>query len=216
LTGDDPRRVLTGAPFEIEFRCRFESEEEAFAVLPFLRPSLRREVGWTDTYYGLDIFRRGEVLRLASVVFAGDTRYFLGWKGPDAGSFANLRQELNEEVPEGITGSAILAAFAGRDDRVERDQIGPALEAAGHTRFMSYAGRSLTGRDERLALNTKVMHCEILRWPLLVELEKLAPSESEARRYEQDLLALCREYWLDDRLVPEEPGTLLYETTGVG
>ena len=70
MTGDDPRRVLTGAPFEIEFRCRFESEEEAFAVLPFLRPSLRREVGWTDTYYGLDIFRRGEVLRFASVTIA--------------------------------------------------------------------------------------------------------------------------------------------------
>lgn len=199
------------APFEIEFRCRFTTEEEAFLALPFLRSSLTASVDWTDAYYGFELFQRGEVLRFAGMSWAGEARYSLGWKGVDVGTFANLRQELNEDVTGGIRHSRILAALADEDGPCALSEIVPALEAAGHAYFMSYAGRSLVGRHEALGINTKLMHCDTLRWPLLVELEKMSATEAEAERSEQELREICREYRLEDRVVREEPGNLLYE-----
>jgi hypothetical protein len=265
------------APYEVEFRCRFATDEDAFRVLPFLGSSrwllnsdaspgahrgrgrdgrarekdagsvdsgasdvcresatedvlsrrpvcpdgqrsvlqqprgLALSVSWTDAYYGLGLFSAGEVLRFSSVLLGDELRYYLGWKGVDRGAFANLRQELGEDVTDGISHSAILAAFADESGPCGLAEVVPTLESAGHAYFMSYEGESLTGRDEGLAVNTKLMRCAALRWPLLVEIEKLAESATEARRSERELLDICREYHLEDYLVREEPGTLLYE-----
>ena len=46
---------------------------------------------------------------------------------------------------------------------------------------------------------------------LLVELEKIASSQSEARECEKQLEQICREYKLESRVVKEEPGRLLYQ-----
>ena len=200
------------APYEIEFRCRFATEAEAYRALPFLEPSLVRSVTWTDSYYGAEIFERGEVLRLSTVSYAGATRYFLSWKGVDVGTFANVRQELVEEVDGAMSDSAILTAFVGDGRLRDPDGIRLALERTGHEGFMSYEGWSRTGRYDPLGLSTKLMRCETLRWPLLVELERSADSETEARRCERDLLDVCSRYGLEDRVVREEPGTLLYES----
>ncbi len=202
---------LPNAPYEVEFRCRFASDEEAYATIPFLRESLFRSVGWTDAYYGPEVFERGEVLRFSSTIVRSEVRFFLGWKGVDLGSFANLRQELAEEVTTGIEQSEILALFAGQSGPYPREEIVPALEGTGHNYFMSYAGESALGHYEPLAVNLKLMRCEAIRWPLLVEFEKLAQTEDEAHRFESDLLDICHTYDLSDRLVDEEPGTLLYE-----
>ena len=203
--------LFPDAPFEIEFRCWFVTEAEAFAALPFLKSSLTVPVDWTDAYYGFELFQRGEVLRFAGVMGAGEARYSLGWKGVDTGTFANLRQELNEEVTAGIPHSRILAALAHEEGPCSLSEIVPALESAGHCYFMSYDGRSLVGRHEPLGVNTKLMRCDTLRWPLLVELEKLAGTEAEARRCERELQDICREYEVEAHVVREEPGTLLYE-----
>jgi adenylate cyclase class IV len=205
------RTSFPRAPYEVEFRCRFASDEEAFAAIPWLHPSLTRTVGWTDAYYGVEVFERGEVLRFSSVILGDHVRFYLSWKGVDLGAFANLRQELAEEVTDGTGRSEILATLADEAGPCARGEIVPALEAAGHDYFMSYEGESAVGRYEPLSLSTKVMRCDALRWPLLVELEKLAATEDEAHRCEEELLALCRELHLEDRVVREEPGTLLYE-----
>ncbi len=205
------RATFPRAPYEIEFRCRFESDEEAYAAIPFLRSSLTRTVGWTDAYYGAEVFECGEVLRFSSVILDQAVRFYLSWKGPDLGSFANLRRELAEDATEGVAHSEILAVFADEPGPCAREEIVPALEGTGYDYFMSYAGESAVGRYEPLEINVKVMRCDALRWPLLVELEKLAATEDEAYRFERDLLGICRACGLEERLVEEEPGTLLFE-----
>jgi hypothetical protein len=204
-------QLFPDATFEVEFRCRFATEEDAFRAVPFLRASLVVSVEWTDSYYGRDVFERGEILRFASILRPDRTRYSLGWKGVDTGAFANVRREIDEDVTMGVSRSRIVAALTGHEGPCSWAEVAPLLESAGYRRFMAYEGRSLVGRHESLGINTKLMHCRTLRWPLLVELEKLAATEAEASRCESELLDVCREYRLEGRLVREEPGTLLYE-----
>lgn len=201
------------AHYEIEFRCQFKNDAEAYRILPFLKASLNKEYTWFDNYHGVEVYQRGEVLRASGVDGVNGKRFFLGWKGPDQGQFANIRRELDEETTGSIANSAIMQQFCDQRRTWTAEEISPALEQAGYHQFMSYQGHSLTGRDEKLGVNTKLMHCQVLKWPLLVELEKLADSASEARQCEKALEAICKEYKLAQYLVKEEPGTLLYQAT---
>jgi len=203
--------IFPRAHYEIEFRCHFNSAEEAYKVLPFLKASLTKEYTWFDNYHGIEVYKRGEVLRASGVAGTGGKRFFLGWKGTDSGNFANIRRELDEETTLGIPNSAIMLQFCSLQKSWTAAEIAPALEQVGYRKFMSYEGHSLTGRDDKLGVNTKLMHCPIIKWPLLVELEKLADSEGEARQCEKDLEIICRDYHLAQYLVKEEPGTLLYQ-----
>src|SRR4030042_4541082 len=95
------------ALFEVEIRCHFDNPEEAFRVLPFLRSSLGRRVSWLTRCYGLALFRSGQLLRMTEVIDRGKVSYYLGWKGPDTGVFANIRQEVDEEITSGAINSAV-------------------------------------------------------------------------------------------------------------
>ncbi|HEX7475119.1 MAG TPA: hypothetical protein VF318_04065, partial [Dehalococcoidales bacterium] len=150
--------MFENAAYEVEFRCRFGSDEEAYQVLPFLRDSLKREYAWTDTYYGLEIFKSGQVLRVSKSLSGGERRRFLGWKGKDTGVFANIRRELNEEISNGIDHSSILEWLSGEKRHYLFQEIVPELERLGHHRFMSYQGNNLAGKFESLGLNVKLMH----------------------------------------------------------
>ena len=201
------------AHYEIEFRCQFQNDQAAYKVLPFLKASFSKEYTWFDNYHGIEVYRRGEVLRASGVSGTAGKRFFLGWKGPDIGQFANIRRELDEETTGSIVNSSIMRQFCGLQKSWTTGEIALALEHAGYPKFMSYEGHSLTGRDEKLGINTKLMHCAFLKWPLLVELEKLADSENEARQCQKDLESICHDYKLTQYLVKEEPGTLLYQAT---
>jgi hypothetical protein len=201
------------AQFEIEFRCQFASDEEAFQFLPFLKASLTREYTWFDNYHGLEVYKAGQVLRASGVSGPAGKQSFLGWKGPENGAFANLRRELNEETTGGIANSAILQYFCKTPGAYLPEEIAPVLEKAGYAKFMSYAGHSLTGRDAALGINTKLMHCQAIRWPILVELEKIASSEAQAREAEKQLEQISKDYKLERQIVKEEPGTLLFQKT---
>jgi hypothetical protein len=203
--------LFTKAQYEIEFRCRFESDQEACKVMPFLQPSFRREYTWFDNYHGLEFFRSGGVLRDSGVTDGSQRHFFLGWKGPDHGCFTNLRREYNEETTGSITNSAILRHFCRAYGTFTPDQVNKLLEHSGLTIFMTYSGHSLAGRDDMLGVNTKLMHCSVLRWPILVELEMLASSRVEAQHCQARLEQIKREYHLTEYLVKEEPGTLLYQ-----
>ena len=99
---------------EIETRFRFTDRNEAFRLLPFLPSCLDRELIWLTHLHGPALFSRGELLRIAGGhAPGGEDRYLLGWKGPDCGAIANIREELDEEITMGIADSAILPMLGG-------------------------------------------------------------------------------------------------------
>lgn len=204
---DDP-----GPEFEVEIRCHFQNREEAFRVLPFLRDCLTSEISWSTHFYGESLFRSGQLLRASEIVGEGRRRYYIGWKGSDIGTFANIREEIDEEITEGIAGSAIIRRLGGGSDFLTHESVIDELERLGHRRFMAFHGNDVSGHCEALDLKLKLMRCAALRWPLLVELEKNARTEAEAQQREAELMEVSRTFGLERRLVKEEPPALLYET----
>jgi len=197
-------------PFEVEVRCHFKSTEEAYQILPFLSSCLDREVSYITTFYGLKLFQSGELLRVGEVLIGKDTRYFLVWKGPDIGKFANIRQELREEITFGIKNSVILKHLGGNYDINNRNEVIQELDQLGHRMFMSFEGIDTEGYYEPYDIQVKLMNCRQLSH-LLVEIEKTAHSEEDATRCEEALLEFCGQFRLKDRLIRKEPPTLLYE-----
>jgi len=198
-------------PFEVEVRCHFETCNETFKALPFLHSSLQREVSWAGTFYGLKLFKLGQLLRVSDDVIAGEEpKCFLGWKGRDVGKLANIREELEEEISAEIVNSTILKRLGGRGRIGARNEIIQELERLGHHRLMAYQGTSLVGHDEPLGIKVKLINCPVLKWPIIVEFEKIARTEEEARQFEKELYELSRQLGLENRLVREEPPTQLY------
>lgn len=202
--------INQSALFEIEFRCHFSNNEKAYKALPFLPSCLKGENTWVDTFYGLGLFKSGQILRVSDVFIGDETRHYLSWKGPDIGKFANIRQELNEEVTNSIANSVIMEWIVGTQRPYTHHEIIQELEQLGHARFMSYRGKSLFGHYEPFSIDVKLMTCSVLKWPLLVEIEKMAITEKEAILRQQDLRELCSQFQLETSLIREEPPSLLY------
>jgi adenylate cyclase class IV len=196
--------------FEVEVRCHFESAEEAYERLPFLRAPLKRTCDWETSIYGLKLFQSGQLLRTARVSYPHDTRYYLGWKGPDTGSFANIREEIDEEIGQAGE-SLILRRFGGGGRAGNLEETARELARLGQARFMSFEGTDSSGYYEAYGIKLKLMNCKDLRWPLIVEIEKTAESLEEAAVREEELKQICCQFHLDERLEREEPPTLLYE-----
>jgi adenylate cyclase class IV len=196
--------------FEVEFRCHFNNPDDAYQALPFMRSCLDRQVIWNGTFYGLELFQSGQVLRTADVVEGKNTQYYMTWKGPDTGKFANIRQEIVENITDGITNSSIFSLLGGRERIQNKNEAIQELERLGYNRFMSWMGTDLIGYYEPHNINVKLLFCAMLRWPFLVEIEKMATTEEEASRCESELYELSRKLQLQRLLVKEEPPSLLY------
>lgn len=196
--------------YEIEIRCRFDNPEEAYENLPFLRSCLQREISWVTRFYGLALFKSGQLLRMSEVVHHGEIRNYLGWKGPDIGAFANIRQEVDEEITSGLINSSIMRRLGSYREMRAPVAVTRELELLGHGQFMSFRGKDLTGYDEQHDVKIKLMTCPELRWPLLVELEKTAGTEKESTQRETELQELSNEFQLHNHLIREEPPSLLY------
>ncbi|NLG84678.1 MAG: hypothetical protein GX493_08765 [Firmicutes bacterium] len=197
---------------EVETRLHFADREEAFRLLPFLRSCRWTEIEWETSFWGEELFLAGFLLRLAQGgPSGGPYEYSLGWKGPDRGKVVNIREEIEEEITEGLIDSRILAMLGAPGRRLRREEVAAVLEELGHARFMSFSRRSLLGVDPAYGFKLKLMSCPILRWPLLLEIEKSAATWEEARAAEKAIISFLEGHGLLDRLVREEPPTLLYE-----
>ena len=204
---------MASTVYEVETRVYFKSFDEAFEKLPFLKEDLNRKIEWTTDTYGEDIFKTDILLRASEVIDSdGTKRYFLGYKEKDLGSFCNIRAEYDEEISEELKMSTTLKALTGKDIKVNVENIASTLGSLGHKKFMSFSGDNITGRNEELNLALKLMHCEALKYPVLLELEKSASTYEEALKEEKEIKAIVENLGLLDRVVRKEPPTLLYDT----
>jgi adenylate cyclase class IV len=204
----------TNPLYEVETRFGFQDQEEVWNILGFLQPCLTQEIAWNTTHYSVELFQRDQIVRVNRVEREGgsDISFSLGWKGPDIGKFANIRLEIDEDITAGIVNSRILAQLNGRTGLTTPDEVRGELLRLGHQGFMSFTGRNLVGFYQPLELQLKLMvtACPVLRWPLLLEIEKTAHSPAEALELEQELEKFSRKYGMLERVVREEPPTLLY------
>ncbi|MBN2238823.1 MAG: hypothetical protein JW712_03535 [Dehalococcoidales bacterium] len=200
-------------PFEVEIRFHFDSFEDACNRIPFLRDSLDYEnkKTWDSRIYGQELFKSGRLLRIGVLSPVTDPKYFLCLKGPDIGRFANIRQEIDEEIIGRTANTTILEQLGARTDITTVDEIQAELTRLGHHEFMSFGGEDTYGCYEQYGIDIKLMSCPVLKYPLMVEFEKIAATEAEAFAYDNDLKKITEELKLGDVLVRDEPPTLLYQ-----
>jgi hypothetical protein len=203
----------TAAPntIEVETRFHFQDQTELFKLLPCFKPCFTQTNRWTTVHYGLGLFQRDLILRIGTTISPAGNRSSLGWKGPDTGSFANIREEKDEEITAGINSSWILKSFGGNSSAHSGGAVAEELVRLGHAPFMEFAGENQLGVYEPLNLQLKIMECSVIKWPLILEVEKTAYTPAEALELEQDLLEFTTQYGLTDRVVRNEPPTLLYQ-----
>lgn len=197
--------------YEVETRFYFNSEEEVFERLPFLKEVLKREVKWETKTLGLEVFKAGKLLRFSEVFQDRERRIYLGYKDKDQGRVCNIRSEVDEDITRGVHRSLVLESVHGEGRAVDALNAMEIFEALGYKEFMTFEGKSLLGKYDKEDLAVKLMYCDALKYPLLLEIEKTAASLEEAFKREKELAAFVEEYNLKDRMVREEPPTLLYE-----
>lgn len=198
--------------YEVEIRFRFDNYDDACKKIPFLEKSLETVDWWDTDLYGLDLFHADQMLRIGDLVYEDDRKKrYLGWKGPDIGDFANIRSEIDEDITDGIENSVVLTKIGSDRKYLTKDGVIDELNRLGYDKFMSFSGKNTIGRYESLDIGIKLMSCDQIKYPLMVEIEKIANTEEEAAQCEQDLLKISHELNLQDRLVKEEPTNLLYE-----
>jgi len=203
--------MVINTQYEVEIRCHFSSTDEAYRTIPFLRACLQHEMVWSSGIYGEEFFKAGKLLRMSKTTVDGRTEYYMGWKGMDTGNFANIREEIDEVITGGVTESRILQKLGSQNRTLPRNKISAELKKLGYQRFMFWRGADLLGDYPPLGVSMKLMTCRTLKWPVLVEIEKSAKTKEEALVSENELRAFCDRFGLNDRLVRDEPPTLLYE-----
>ena len=197
--------------YEVETRFYFNSEEEVFERLPFLKEVLKRKVTWETKTLGPEVFKAGKLLRFSEVFQDGERKVYLGYKDKDEGRVCNIRSEVDENITMGVHRSLVLESVHGEGRAVDALNAMEIFEALGYREFMTFEGKSLLGKYEKEELAVKLMYCDALKYPLLLEIEKTAASLEEAFKREKELETFVEEYNLKDRMVREEPPTLLYE-----
>ncbi|MGF7059917.1 hypothetical protein [Brassicibacter mesophilus] len=195
--------------YEVETRFYFKNQEEAFKILPFLHSCLKKATEFETKMYGVKLFNAGKILRVSNVSKYNTTRVYLGYKEPDVGRIFNVRNEIDEEITDETNESCILKSYLGRNNQVNKRNINKLLESLGHRHFMSIIGTNITGYNEELQIDFKLMKSPVLKYPLLLEIEKSADTLEEAFRQELALKDFITEYKLEDRIVKEEPPSLL-------
>lgn len=201
---------------EVETRVFFTSPEEAFSRIPFLKEALTRKNRWSTTHYGFQLFSEDQVLRINQTIEDDwHFRFFLGWKGKDCGKFANIREEIDEEITNGIEDSRIFSLLGGATSHASPESVLNELNRLGFDAFMTFHGCNQTGFYQELGIDLKLMNCPSLSTPYIVEIEKTASHMSDALSKEEDLRRIVDELGLTNRLIHEEPPTLFYATLSI-
>ncbi len=198
--------------YEVETRFRFLCPDEVWDVLPMFQSHIRQEVEWHTIHYGQTLFKADQILRINHTIRQGKSSSSLGWKEPDQGKSVNIRIEIEEAVTQGIQNSNILTRL-GCDKAFDTPAaLATELVSLGHPKFMEFFGRNLTGEYEPHGFHLKLMLASdpFLGYPLLFEIEKTAHSPEQAAEFEKEITEFVRDHRLEERVIREEPPTLLY------
>jgi hypothetical protein len=150
-------------------------------------------------------------LRISRIKHGIHDKFFLGWKGADKGKFANIREELGEEITNGIINSSIFRIVGlGNATFETRSSVMATLVASGFLPFMAFSGENLVAQDLIQKTYYKIMRSPDIRFNPLVEVEKIAESLDEAFTFESKLAQFSIENKIEHYIVHEEPPTLLY------
>ena len=197
--------------YEVETRFHFKNDEQAYQKLPFLNSALDEKVKWETIHYGLEEFKKDIVIRVSHNQINEKQISSLGYKEQDWGEKINIRKEYGEEITTGIDNSQILEILGGRLSLSTPEEVEAELKKLGQQPFMSFSGVSWLGTDEKLNLDFKLMYCDDIAYPLLVEVESEAQTKADIAEGKEKLLDFIAQYDLESRLVTEEPPTLLYQ-----
>jgi adenylate cyclase class IV len=199
--------------YEVETRLSFSNPAQVWDRLPMFKPLINQAVEWNTIHYGPTLFHTDQILRINHTIQQGKSSSSLGWKGPDQGKSVNIRLEMEEDITRGIQNSEILARLDGQKCFDSVAAVASGLMQLGHCKFMEYSGNNLTGEYKPQGFHLKLMLASnpALRYPLLLEIEKTAHSLAEALEYEREINEFVRRYRLEDRMIREEPPTLLFQ-----
>lgn len=196
--------------FEVETRYWFQDQQEVFTLLPFLAGCFHDSNEWRTVHYGLELFKKDVILRINESRRQGQTQCSLGWKSPDFGEQVNIREELDEDITQGLADSRILALFGVAKRYFVPEEISKELVRLGCPAFMEFTGNNEFGFYAPCGFQLKLMHCAALPYPYMLEIEKTAYDEESALKMEVELRAFTTQHRLTDREVRSEPPTLLY------
>lgn len=204
--------------YEVETRLHFVNLGEFEDALPIFQPFINQEVEWHTIHYSPALFQADQILRINHTIRQGKSSSSLGWKEPDQGRSVNIRVEMEEDITQGIQNSDILAQLGGKKILKSSEAVAAELVDLGYPQFMEYSGKNIIGEYEPQGFHLKLMLSSNppLRYPLLFEIEKTACSLKEAAAFEREIVDFIRQYRLEDRVMHEEPPTLLYQALNLG
>lgn len=195
--------------YEVETRFYFESEDEVYKTLPFIKTALKTKLDWETFHFGARLFKEDIVLRVSTTNTADNELQSLSYKEADLGGKINIRREYSEKINENFNDSKIINILGGNRAVSSREEVIKEIEELGHKVFMSFKGKSIVG--DYNSLNIKLMHTDYIKYPVLLEIEKAAADINEARIKARELLDFVKNYSLKKRMITKEPPTLLYE-----
>jgi hypothetical protein len=130
--------------YEVEIRFWINNTADVWSKLPFLKQLEWKTEKWHTEMFGIKLFEAGELLRISEIYYETHSRLFLGWKGVDKGKLANIREELGEEITDGITKSLILQTLGlERKSFKTSDNAVTYLSELSMPSFMTFSGENL-------------------------------------------------------------------------
>lgn len=195
--------------YEVETRVYFNDYNECFNILPWIKDILTKKVEFKTIMYGSELFDAGYILRISKINVEGIGKVILGYKEKDCGQGFNIRKEVEEELFNDKVVSKILEEFYDVTKYVDIHNIDSTLVQLGYESFIVLTGINLVGIYEELDIELKLMKCNELKYPILLEIEKTAKTIEEAMKLEQDLNIFITKYNLHNRVVKLEPPYLL-------
>jgi hypothetical protein len=198
--------------YEVETRFHFKDKDEVFSFLPDFRTSFTKSINWETWHYGKHLFHKDIILRIGKSIDSQGDYFSLGYKEKDISqNIINIRKELNENIDQPIYSKIYSDILKGNKLIISKDNIFKKLFALGYSEFMYFKGNSLLGYNDKYKIDIKLMFCNDIKYPVLLEIEKTTPYRDDVLKLSNELLNFSYTHKLNDFMLKEEPPKLLFD-----